>query len=368
MVVVVVVVAGCSAAPGSDLVIDRVDPASATNTAAVRLRVEGTGFHLPLTSDLDRGSTVVGDMAVSVGDVPLEAAVWRGEQLIEGSVPMGLAPGSYDVTVRLGDRSGVLASGYVVIAVDDPSADRDGDSVPDSSDVCPDDFDPAQYDHDSDLRGDVCDRCPHIASSSDPDQDGDGVGDDCDPRPTLPGDQRTLWVGFYDSDAVAVLAWPGSGMWSVSGGMLNELGTSTTTFDYKGPPGTVARGYVATAVRFNAMQGTSWTAAVGTGVVGTLPNPQQFYECFTLSGGASPFVAAQSSAFGRASKPRPTIAAGAINEIVIDLTARHDCTFTEGGFRETTTLGINTTAGKVHVSSQRATVSFDYLFVVESGG
>jgi len=108
-------VAGCSAAPGSDLVIDRVDPASATNTAAVPLRVEGTGFHLPLTSDLDLGDTVVGAMAVTVGDVPLEAAVWRGEQLIEGSVPAGLAAGTYDVTVTLGDRSGVLPDGYVVL-------------------------------------------------------------------------------------------------------------------------------------------------------------------------------------------------------------------------------------------------------------
>ena len=118
--VLCLLVASCSAAPGPDLVIDRVDPASATNTAVVPLRVEGTGFHLPLTSDLDDGDTVVGDMAVTVGDVPLEAAVWRGEQLIEGSVPSGLAPGTYDVTLRLGDRTGVLASGYVVTDVNAP--------------------------------------------------------------------------------------------------------------------------------------------------------------------------------------------------------------------------------------------------------
>ena len=110
-------IGACSAAPASDLVIDRVDPPSATNDYVVPVRIEGSGFHLPVTTDLDDGRTVIGELAVTVGDVSLDAATWRGEQLIEGSVPAGLAVGSYDVAVTLGGTTEVLPDGYVVTAV-----------------------------------------------------------------------------------------------------------------------------------------------------------------------------------------------------------------------------------------------------------
>ena len=110
-------IGACSAAPASDLVIDRVDPPSATNIDVVPVRIEGSGFHLPLTTDLDDGLTAVGELAVTVGDVSLDAAAWRGEQLIEGLVPAGLPVGSYDVAVTLGGRTEILVDGYVVTAV-----------------------------------------------------------------------------------------------------------------------------------------------------------------------------------------------------------------------------------------------------------
>ncbi len=84
-----------------------------------------------------------------------------------------------------------------------PISDRDGDNVPDSSDNCPDDYNPDQADQDFDGAGDVCDPCP-ADNPDDPDgdgacqsedncpddpnpnqedQDSDGQGDVCDPCP-----------------------------------------------------------------------------------------------------------------------------------------------------------------------------------------
>ena len=94
---VVLVACGSSAPPG-EVVVDRVDPGGGQSRQVVPVRIEGSGFHLPLASTLD-GHIVTGDLRVTVGAVPLEDVVWRGEQLIEGLVPAGLAPGPHDVTV-----------------------------------------------------------------------------------------------------------------------------------------------------------------------------------------------------------------------------------------------------------------------------
>jgi hypothetical protein len=61
-------------------------------------------------------------------------------------------------------------------ACDSPD-DADGDSVPDTTDNCPVDSNPAQRDTDEDGQGDVCDA----------DTDGDGVTDDSDCAPLSPG-------------------------------------------------------------------------------------------------------------------------------------------------------------------------------------
>ena len=106
-----VALVGCAS---GKLAVDRVDPASAPNTAPVPVQIVGTGFHLAITSSLDHDTPVVGAMTVAIGDVSLDDAVWRGEQLLEGTVPAGLAEGSYDVTVAIGGHSAVLAGGYTV--------------------------------------------------------------------------------------------------------------------------------------------------------------------------------------------------------------------------------------------------------------
>lgn len=107
-------IVGCSPLGRGELDIERVEPAMGTATQATAVRIVGSGFHLPITSDVDDGRTVVHDMAISVGDVPLVDAAWRGLERIDGTVPAGLPVGPHDVRIRIGDREGVLPGGYVV--------------------------------------------------------------------------------------------------------------------------------------------------------------------------------------------------------------------------------------------------------------
>src|ERR1043165_1926487 len=109
-----VALAGCSATTVSDLAISRVEPDSGPNTADVRVRIEGSGFHLPFTSDLDRGTLAIGTVGVALDDVAIANVAWRHEGLIEGVVPAGLPIRSYDVTLTIDDRSVVLPDGYAV--------------------------------------------------------------------------------------------------------------------------------------------------------------------------------------------------------------------------------------------------------------
>lgn len=82
---------------------------------------------------------------------------------------------------------------------DAPGPDRDGDGVPDATDVCPDFSDPAQEDLDGDGLGDACDPdadgdaipderdlCPGRDSRGAPDEDHDGILDACDDCPLDP--------------------------------------------------------------------------------------------------------------------------------------------------------------------------------------
>lgn len=71
---------------------------------------------MPLRSDIDDGRTEMVPISVTVGGTPLLAPVWRSPQLIEGVVPARLMPGSYSITVNVGDREGVLIDGYTVLS------------------------------------------------------------------------------------------------------------------------------------------------------------------------------------------------------------------------------------------------------------
>jgi putative hemolysin len=60
------------------------------------------------------------------------------------------------------------------------SGDSDGDTVPDTVDNCPSDYNPDQTNTDGDDVGDACDNCPSDYNPDQTDTDGDGIGDACD--------------------------------------------------------------------------------------------------------------------------------------------------------------------------------------------
>ncbi len=58
--------------------------------------------------------------------------------------------------------------------------DDDKDGIPDSTDVCPDKYNPKQEDGDTDKVGDACDNCVAIANTDQKDSNDDGTGDACE--------------------------------------------------------------------------------------------------------------------------------------------------------------------------------------------
>jgi hypothetical protein len=98
--------------------------------------------------------------------------------------------GTYFVGIQHGGDAGGPESNYrfVLLVNGVVYADRDGDGRSDSTDNCPDQFNPTQLDSDADGTGDACDACPagnlKIAAGAcgcdHPDSDLDGDGDvDC---------------------------------------------------------------------------------------------------------------------------------------------------------------------------------------------
>ncbi len=103
-------------APGA-VAIDRVEPASDTNTTEVAVRIVGRNFQRPVHSNIDNGAARIGEVAVAIGTVQLTGAVLRDESTLDGTVPAGLPVGLYDVSVQLGDRTDTLTAGYTVVDV-----------------------------------------------------------------------------------------------------------------------------------------------------------------------------------------------------------------------------------------------------------
>ncbi|MCK4574303.1 MAG: thrombospondin type 3 repeat-containing protein, partial [candidate division Zixibacteria bacterium] len=89
--------------------------------------------------------------------------------------------GTYPVSQNIGPLPDVIAA---IAAL--PSADADGDGVPDASDNCPNTYNPSQLDGDYDGVGDLCDNCPSLPNPAQADSDGDLVGDMCDNCPAQP--------------------------------------------------------------------------------------------------------------------------------------------------------------------------------------
>ena len=89
----------------------------------------------------------------------------------------GTDPCSFD------DRDGDTVSDFVDNCPDVPNQDQAnsaGDSHGDVCDNCPNDDNEDQANSDSDSYGDGCDNCPNYDNEDQADEDGDGIGDPCD--------------------------------------------------------------------------------------------------------------------------------------------------------------------------------------------
>jgi hypothetical protein len=83
-------------------------------SADTPVRVQGAGFHLALSTDLDEGTTEVVGCSATIGTMPLADLAWRSEQLIEGTVPAGMTLDTYDVTVTCGANVTTLPDAFTV--------------------------------------------------------------------------------------------------------------------------------------------------------------------------------------------------------------------------------------------------------------
>ena len=113
------------------------------------------------------------------------------------------------------DLSDVLSSKIHTFTIggSTPPVDTDGDGVPDSTDNCPNTYNPNQADSDGDGVGDACDtgsdtdgdgipdeddNCPNTHNPNQADSDGDGIGDACDSgngQPVVTIDISTYIIG-----------------------------------------------------------------------------------------------------------------------------------------------------------------------------
>lgn len=252
---------------------------------------------------------------------------------------------------------------------DAPADDRDGDGVGDTADVCPEVSDPQQRDHDGDGRGDACDRCPHLSNTADPDQDGDGVGDACDPAPSVAADRRALWIGFYPEDAQRIgdnSEWrPYRGNWSITDGWVRGAinGVGGLHAEMGGQ-----RAAIASRIRLDDVTDGDATVGVISGLVFGSQSIRQLYQCAisrdqTRIGARSIINGVQTDSY---TPWTGTIAAG----VIVEVSARFASNMFECNFAAPSTTARSSSAmtgGFIELVVRDATVSYDYVFIVEQG-
>lgn len=110
------IAAGCSApSAGADMAVTGVSPTSGSTTKDTPVQIGGGGFHGTLTNNLDNGSAVYdGTLTASVGTTTLADARRVDDQQISATVPAGITPGTYDVTVTVGPYSDTLPGAFTV--------------------------------------------------------------------------------------------------------------------------------------------------------------------------------------------------------------------------------------------------------------
>ena len=246
-----------------------------------------------------------------------------------------------------------------------PDVDTDGDGLNDAVDNCPKVPNPDQRDWDGDHVGDVCDHCPHLADANDPDTDGDGVGDACDPRPTMPGDARVLWDGFYTAADLA--GWTdtntgGTGTWAVTNGALVQSTTNPAQFTSFVAPGLFQHVYVATSFVLGTMNSTA-TVGVCNGWDGS------HFDCCNLNtanAAPSSVAEAQTDLVEKNDAAwSPALASGQTIDVVQTSTAgTNECLFKPSTKTSTTPAGIS---GHVIFYTGHMAATFRYLWVVTIG-
>jgi hypothetical protein len=257
-------------------------------------------------------------------------------------------------------------------APDAPPADTDGDGVPDANDNCPMAANADQRDHDDDGRGDVCDLCPHIPETTDVDDDSDGVGNACDPRPMTGGDTRALWVGFYDANDIT--GWVQNAQtFSVMNGHLVG-GRTGSGLDYIYYPTSFQHAYIETLAHYDALANATGSVSPGAVVFTGDAGPVQYYECEAVAtnGGGKTVYAIDAYPINQSHADQMTwtgtLAVG--SEIMLKdgvFGDKHICRATQGANDVSVTQDAGGTVGAAVLGTANATISYDYLFVVEIG-
>jgi uncharacterized protein YegL len=163
---------------------------------------EGTNATLVL----DVNTSFIASAPVASGGTFTQSAntlTWQVASILDQTYTLGFhiqhasapASGSFPVlaSYTYSDTEGnTLALPALSVTVG--TCDRDGDTIPDSTDNCPDDSNTTQADQDDDGIGDACDpdvdgdtilnttdNCVTTPNTDQADADGDGIGDVCDP-------------------------------------------------------------------------------------------------------------------------------------------------------------------------------------------